>query len=146
MRTEIVHRNEHLIEEYRPFIEGQRAIRIVDEDGSVRGECIWTLACKWRCVFEIKEIGVYEETDRRQGWASLMLREAIQDMRRYIKTVNENHRAWKVFLFCEKRNTGGRAFYESRGFEQEAKLTDFSGPGETALLYTLLIDEESQGS
>ena len=145
MKIEIVHRKQHLPDAYQAYLEGQRAVRIVDEEGNVRGECIWTLAGKWRCVFEIKEIAVYNENDRRQGWASWMLREAVADMKRYVKSVNPSHRAWKVFLFCEGKNDGGRAFYTSQGFVLAAELADFYGPGNTGLLYTMSLDDEGGG-
>jgi len=143
MKIDIVHVRDHIPDEYRDYLDGQRAIRIIDENSEIRGELVWKLASRWKCTFEIKEFGIFQDSDRRRGWGTILLQAAIDDMKRYIKCVDPRYKAWRIYLFCEERNAIARKFYEVRGFQKEAMLKDFYGSDDNAILYSLCLKDHS---
>jgi len=143
MKIGVVHARDHMPNEYRDYLDGQRAIRIMDENGEIRGELVWRLASRWRCTFEIKEFGIFQDSDRRKGWGTTLLQEAIGDMEQYIKCVDKRYRAWRIYLFCEEKNAIARSFYEARGFQMDATLKEFYGPDDDAMLYSLCLADRS---
>ena len=136
MRIEIIHAKAHMPEDYRDYLEGYRAVRLIDEAGTVRGELVWRLASRWNAVVEIKEFGLIRDSDKRQGWGTKLLDTAVRDMREYIDGLGLGYRFWKIYLLCEEKNSEARAFYKARGFSSDANLPDFYGPGEDAILYS----------
>ncbi len=143
MKIDIVHATEHMPDQYRDYLEGYRAIRLIDEAGEIRAELVWRLASRWNALFEIKELGVFSESDRRKGWATQLLDAALQDMRDFLHRVELGYRPWRVYLFCETRNQAGRGFYEARGFDVAAEVKGLYGPGqgEDAIMYTKDLSE-----
>lgn len=139
MKIEIVHARAHMAEEYKDYLEGQRAVRLIDDDGEIRGELVWRLAGRWRCVFEIKELGIFRDSDRRQGLGTLLIQHAMEDMRDFVARFDARYKPWKVFLFCEEKNSSARSFYEATGFLLEANLEDFYGPSVNAIIYSRAI-------
>jgi ribosomal protein S18 acetylase RimI-like enzyme len=141
MRIEIIPAPDHMPEHYRDYLEGYRAVRLMDDENQVRGELVWRLACRSKAIFEIKEFGFFRAEDRRHGWGTKLLETAFHDMRAFVEPFG--YSSWRVYLFCEEKNLVGRAFYEARGFHVEALLKDFYGVGEHGLLYTQLLAERA---
>jgi hypothetical protein len=52
VEIDIVHMQNHLPEGNRDYIDGYRAVRLVDTDGQICGELIWRLAGRWDFMFE----------------------------------------------------------------------------------------------
>jgi hypothetical protein len=67
MGTRIVHAAEHMPDQYRDHLDGYRAVQLVDDDGTIRGELVWRLAGRWHVKFEIKEFGLFADADKRRG-------------------------------------------------------------------------------
>ena len=139
MKIDIVPMQDHLPEENRDYIDGYRAVRLVDSDGQICGELTWRLAGRWHVKFEVKEMGINRPRDRRQGWGTKLMQAGIEDMVAFARAYDRRYSPWLVYLFCEAKNTGARAFYKSCGFKEAALLPDFDGPGETAVLCTRVL-------
>jgi len=142
MKTDIVHAQDHMSDRYRDYLDGYRAIRLIDDEGVIRGELVWRLASRWRATVEIKEFGLFNPEDKRKGWGTKLLETAIKDMSDYIEQLNLGYRFWRIYLFCEARNKEGQAFYQARGFQSEAVLKDFYGPGDgdDAIIYSKIME------
>ena len=142
MRVDIVLARDHRPEHYHDFLNGYRAIRLVDDEGAICGELVWRLASRWRATVEIKEFGISRPEDRRKGWGSRLLEAAIEDMSDYIGQLNLGYRFWRIYLFCEARNKEAHAFYEARGFQREAVPKDFYGEedGDDAIIYSRTME------
>lgn len=134
VHIEVVHAQNHMPNDYRDYLEGYRAARLLSEDGAILGELVWRVASGHN--IEITEMGIFEGDNRRKGWGTRLLEAAFEDMRQYFSHVE--HALWKVFLFCEERNREGRAFYEARGFRLEAVLMDFYSDG-NAVMYAQIL-------
>ena len=145
MRIEVVHATQHMADHYRPFLDGFRAVRLVDDAGSLRGELVWRLATGH--TVEITEMGIFDGSDRRRGHGSALLAAALLDMESYLDSMGQKLRL--VYLFCEARNDEARAFYEARGFQFQATLPSFYDDGD-ATIYAMvrngncLMDGNSQ--
>ena len=134
MRLDTVPARAHRPDEYRDVFEGYRAIRMIDESGKLRGELVWRLATGQ--TVEITEIGIFDESDRRQGWGTRLLEAGLADMRAFF--CDKAYSLRRVYLFCESINEAGRAFYEHQGFLEAAVLEAFYDYCD-AILYVLDI-------
>ena len=94
---------------------------MVDDSGRLRGELVWRLATGQ--TVEITEMGVFDESDRRQGWGSRLLEAGLADMRAFFS--DKPYPLRRVYLFCDSINEAGRAFYERHGFLVAAVLEAF---------------------
>ncbi|MFC1525901.1 GNAT family N-acetyltransferase [Candidatus Latescibacterota bacterium] len=141
MRIDTVHMRDHLPDGNQDYINGYRALRLVDDEGELRGELVWRLAGRWNMRFEVKEMGIYRPADRRKGWGTKLMQAGIEDMIAFTDSLDRGHSPWLAYLFCEEENTGARAFYRSCGFTEGALLPDFDGPGDAAVLCTRVIRE-----
>lgn len=130
MKLDIVHAREHKPEAYRDYLEGYRAVRLLDEDETILGECVWRVTSGHNV--EITEMAVYEESNRRKGFGRRLMNAAFEDMRQYFASINRS--MWNVYLFCEERNSGARAFYEAQQFRLETILRSFYTDG-NAIMY-----------
>ena len=129
VKTEVVHATQHMTEHYRPFLDGFRAVQLIDDAGSLRGELVWRLATGH--TVEITEMGIFEGSDRRRGHGSALLTAALQDMESYFDSMGRKLRL--IYLFCEARNEEARAFYEVRGFQLQATLHSFYDDGDATI-------------
>ena len=134
MYIDIVQAQNHMPDHYSDYLQGYRAVRLLEEDGTILGELVWRVVSGHN--IEITEFGVFEEENRRKGWGTRLLEAAFEDMRQYF--VKIDHPLWKVYLFCEERNEEGRGFYESRGFRLEVVLKDFWEDG-NAVMYSQFL-------
>ncbi len=139
MKIDIVHMREHEPADNADYIEGQRAVRLLDAENSIRGELVWRLASRWSATAEIKEMAIYNTMDRRKGLGTMLWEAGLADMKSYITGLNLGYRLWRVYLLCEERNQEGRGFYDASGFLVDAILKDFYGPDESAVLYSRVI-------
>ncbi len=130
----VIHACDHQPDHYRDYIDGQRALQLMDSQGRERGELVWRLATGH--TVEITELGIYDPQDRRQGWGSKLLEAAMEDMRSFLGQREETLR--RVYLFCEAKNVEARAFYEKQGFRLGALLENFYVDGDAAL-YILFV-------
>ena len=130
----IVAAHEHMPEHYQPYYQGHRALQLLDQSDNIRGELVWRLATGNSA--EITEFGLYNVSDRRKGWGSRLLQEAISDITLYFQQYNFHLR--RIYLFCEERNEIARKFYELHGFCLSATLTDFYIDND-ALLYIKIL-------
>lgn len=142
MRLDIVHAREHRPDEYADTWSGYRALRLIDETGTHRGELVWRLA-HGQSV-EITELGIYDVQDRRQGLGTRLLDAAIADVRAFF--VGKPYRLRRVYLFCDSTNDAGRRFYEARGFRQEAVLAEFYHYCDAVLYVRDMTDEQTGGA
>ena len=134
MYIDIVPAQNHMSDHYSDYLHGYRAVRLLEEDGTILGELVWRLASGHN--IEITEFGIFEEANKRKGWGTQLLEAAFEDMRQYFLKIN--HPLWKVYLFCEEDNEEGRGFYESRGFRLEVVLNDFYPDG-NAVMYSQVL-------
>ena len=130
MKIEVRHATEHRKVHYRNTLEGQRAVRLLDDEGEVRGELIWRLGTE--NYPEITEFGLFRPEDRRHGLGTRLMEAGWADMRAFLR--ERGIAARKVYLFCEAGNGPARGFYESLGFSLEAVLKGFYRGGDAALL------------
>jgi len=121
MRTTIVSADRHRLEEYADVFRGYKAVQLLDDTGTMRGELVWRLATG--DAVEITEMGIFDQADRRQGWASMLLEAGIESMREFFTETGRRLR--RIYLFCDSINEAGRAFYEARGFALATILKDF---------------------
>jgi ribosomal protein S18 acetylase RimI-like enzyme len=119
---------------YGDYLQGYRAVRLLEKDDTILGELVWRVASGHN--IEITEFGIFEEKNKRKGWGTRLLEVAFEDMRQYFAKIN--HPLWKVYLFCEERNEEGRGFYESRGFRLETLLKDFWADS-NAVMYSQIL-------
>lgn len=133
---EIVHAREHRPKQYQDYIDGQRALKIVDKNGRERAELVWRLATGH--TVEITEFGIYNPNDRRHGLGAKLLKAALEEMRSFLEKQGKALRC--VYLFCEETNKIARTFYEKQGFTLGAVLKNFYHDGDAAL-YVLLLEE-----
>ena len=136
-RIDIVHARDHQPDHYRDYIEGQRALQLLDAEGRERAELVWRVATGH--TVEITEFGIHDPQDRRKGWGTKLLKTAIEDMRGFF--LKRGYRLRRVYLFCEARNGDARDFYEAQGFRLEGlmKTFYFDGDGDAAL-YVLSME------
>lgn len=134
MYIDIVPAQNHMPDHYSNYLQGYRAVRLLEKDGTILGELVWRLASGHN--IEITEFGIFEEENKQKGWGTQLLEAAFEDMRQY--SVKINCRLWKVYLFCEESNEAGRGFYESRGFRLETVLNDFYPDG-NAVMYSQIL-------
>jgi ribosomal protein S18 acetylase RimI-like enzyme len=135
MTLNIVHARNHMPDHYGRDIEGQRAIRFMDNSGKIRAELVWRYATGPNV--EITEFGIFDEKDRRLGLGTRLLNEGIRDMKDFSE--KWGHTIRRVFLFCERGNAPARAFYEARGFTLDAQLEDYYEEEGGAVLYSRAI-------
>jgi ribosomal protein S18 acetylase RimI-like enzyme len=121
LRWDVVPARAHRPDEYREFFEGYRAIRIIDESGRLRGELVWRLATGQ--TVEITELGIFDDSDRRQGWGTRLLEAGLAEMRAFFS--DKPYSLRRVYLFCESINEAGRTFYAHQGFVETAVLEAF---------------------
>ncbi len=131
MKIDIVYATEHMSEHYRDFYDGYRALRLVDDTGELRGELVWRVASGHNV--EITEFGIFQGEDHRKGDGTQLLDAAIEDMRAYLEKIKQPR--WRIHLFCEADNDGGRAFYEARGFQMGAEVPQFYTDGDAAMYW-----------
>ena len=134
MYIDTVQAQNHMPDHYSDYLQGYRAIRLLEEDGTILGELVWRVASGHN--IEITEFGIFEAENRRKGWGTQLLEAAFEDMRQYFVKINRP--LWKVYLFCEEKNEEGRSFYESRGFRLEAVLKNFWEDGNAAMYSRVL--------
>ncbi|MHA2141155.1 MAG: N-acetyltransferase family protein [Candidatus Thorarchaeota archaeon] len=72
-------------------------------------------------VVELIGLGVNPEC-RRQGVAKELVQTLIHDVAKHYS--NNDHILRVIYLFMEKGNEGGRAFYKSLGFKEVADVPD----------------------
>ncbi|MHC4597646.1 MAG: GNAT family N-acetyltransferase [Planctomycetota bacterium] len=130
MKIEVLHASEHRKAHYRNALEGHRAVRLLDDEGEVRGELVWRLGTE--DYPEITEFGLFRREDRRQGWGTGLMEAGWADMRGFLAERGIMPR--KVYLFCEAGNQPARGFYKRLGFSLEAILEGFYRGGDAALL------------
>jgi ribosomal protein S18 acetylase RimI-like enzyme len=130
----IVPAQNHMPDHYSDYLQGYRAVRLLEEDGTILGELVWRVASGHN--IEIMEFGIFEEDNRWQGWGTRLLEAVFEDIRQYFLKIN--HRLWKVYLFCEEANESGRGFYESQGFQLETVLKRFYPDGD-AVMYSKVL-------
>ena len=135
LRIEIVHATEHMPDHYRRYIDGWRAVRLIDPEGDIKGELVWRYASGNNV--EITEFGIAKETDRRHGLGTRLLEAGLQDMNAFAKKIQRPIRL--VYLFCETQNDSARAFYEAKVFRLCAELTDFYEEPGGGVMYALRI-------
>lgn len=138
MRLDTVPAHAHRPEEYRDVFEGHRAIRLIDGSGRQRGELVWRLATGQ--TVEITEIGVFDASDRRQGWGTRLLEAGLADMQAFF--CDKAYGLRRVYLFCESINEAGRAFYAHQGFLEAAVLEGFYETCD-AILYVLDVAQSA---
>ena len=131
MRIEIIHARDHMPDHYRVYLDGYRAVRLLDGSGEVHGELVWRLATGH--TIEITEIGLFREEDRGKGWGTKLLAAAMDDMRSYLSRIGSP--MTRIYLFCEAQNKEAKSFYEARGFSAEAVLLSFYGDDD-AVVYS----------
>ena len=112
---------EHLPEQYANWYDGYRALQVVDNEGTLRGELVWRLATGQ--TVEITEFGIIRSEDRRQGLGTRLLESGLASMRRFCDA--RGIRLRRVYAFCDSINEPGRAFYEARGFRLQTILKGF---------------------
>ena len=84
MRVRVVDsRNHHGRREFRPYVDGQRAVLLEGDDGGHQGELVWRLANIGQGIAEITGFGIDDAAERRRGWGSRMLGNATEDMCRF---------------------------------------------------------------
>ena len=137
LQIDVVHAREHMPDHYRRYLDGWRAVRLVNSQGDIRGELVWHYASGSNV--EITEFGVLNESERRLGLGSRLLEAGLQDMNDFARKINRPIRL--VYLFCEAQNDAARAFYETRGFRLCAELPDFYPEPGGAVLYALKMKE-----
>ncbi len=137
MHTRIVSVSEHRPDHYADFINGYRAVQLLDDDENMRGELVWRLAAGH--TVEITELNIFEPGDRDRGLGSMLLENAIADMREYFSTIKKSLR--RSHLCTDNRNERARAFYGARGFRLEKKLDGFFW-WDDAVLYVKTVDNE----
>jgi ribosomal protein S18 acetylase RimI-like enzyme len=131
---------EHLPEQYANWYEGYRALQVVDNEGTLRGELVWRLATGQ--TVEITEFGIIRPEDRRQGLGTRLLEAGLVSMRRF--SAARDIRFRRVYAFCDSINESGRAFYEARGFRLQSILKGFYHYCDAAL-YVLDVDAGAGG-
>ena len=134
MYIDIVHAQNHMPDHYNDYLQGYRAVRLLEKDETILGELVWRVASGHN--IEITEFGIFEEDNRRQGWGTRLLEAAFEDMREYFMKIS--HPLGKVYLFCEETNQEARRFYEAKGFRLEVILKDFWADG-NAVMYSQVL-------
>ena len=134
MYIDIVPAQNHIPDHYSDYLQGYRAVRLLEENGTILGECVWRVVSGYN--IEITEFGIFEEENKRKGWGTQLLEAAFEDMRQYFEKIN--HPLWKVYLFCEERNQEARRFYEAKEFRLETLLKDFYPDGD-AIMYSKIL-------
>lgn len=134
MYIDIVQAQNHIPDHYSDYLQGYRAVRLLEEKGTILGECVWRVGSGHN--IEITEFGIFGEKNRRKGWGTLLLEAAFEDMRQYF--VKINRRLWKVYLFCEDTNQEARRFYEAKEFRLETLLKNFYSDG-NAIMYSKIL-------
>ena len=134
MYIDIVPAQNHMPDHYSDYLQGYRAVRLLEEDGTILGELVWRVVSGHN--IEITEFGIFEEDNRRQGWGTRLLEAAFEDMREYFMKIS--HPLWKVYLFCEETNQEARRFYEAKGFRLEVILKDFWADS-NAVMYSQVL-------
>ncbi|MFW9966115.1 MAG: GNAT family N-acetyltransferase [Candidatus Thorarchaeota archaeon] len=84
-------------------------------------------------VVELIGLGVNPEY-RRQGIAKELVQTLIHDAS--VHYSSHNHKLRVIYLFMEKENEGGRAFYRSIGFKEVADVPNLY-PHDDAAIWTL---------
>ena len=116
MRISVKHSRDHRGRKaFRPYVNGQHAILLADDNGDFRGELVWRLANVGQGIAEITGFGIEEEENRRKGYGSLLLQRAIEDITNFMKTEGIEPRL--VYLFRNHKSGVARSFYIARGFE-----------------------------
>ncbi len=110
-----------------------RTILCLDE-GNVIGTVSWDIRGGLDDgVIELIGLGVNPEY-RRQGIAKKLVQTLIHDAS--VHYSSRNHKLRVIYLFMEKENEGGRAFYRSIGFKEMADVPDLY-PHDDAAIWTL---------
>ena len=130
LQIEIIHARDHMPDHYAPYLDGYRAVRLIDEAGTIRGELVWCLATGH--TIEITEMGLFQGEDRGRGLGTQLLTAAIEDMRSFLHKIGSE--MTRIYLYCEAKNKEARGFYEARGFNCEAVLQHFYDDGD-AMFY-----------
>jgi RimJ/RimL family protein N-acetyltransferase len=138
LRFAIVPANSHRLDEYHDTLEGYKAVQLIDDFGEMVGELVWRLATGQNV--EITEMGIFNESNRRQGWGSEILKAGLESIREFF--AGKPYRLRRIYLFCDSINRPARAFYERHGFKMETILHGFYHYCD-AVLYVL--DVESTG-
>jgi len=111
---------------------------MIDESGRLRGELVWRLATGE--TVEITELGVFDESDRRQGWGTRLLEAGLADMAAFF--CDKPYPLRRAYLFCESINEAGRAFYEHHGFVETAVVEGLYDSCD-AVLYVLDVTKRA---
>jgi ribosomal protein S18 acetylase RimI-like enzyme len=106
------------------------------EGGTVIGTVSWDIRGGLDDgVVELIGLGVNPEY-RRQGVAKELVQTLIHDVSKHYSSNNHNLRV--IYLFMEKGNEEGRAFYKSIGFKEVADVPDLY-PHDDAAIWTLRL-------
>ena len=135
LEVDVVHATEHMPDHYRRYIDGWRAVRLIDAEGEIRGELVWRYATG--NSVEITEFGIFNEDERRHGLGTRLLEAALRDMQGFAQQIQRPIRL--VYLFTETRLGAARAFYEARGFHLCAELPDFYEEPGGCVMYALKL-------
>ena len=138
MHLDTVPAQTHRLDEYADVFNGYRAIRMIDDSGTLRGELVWRLATGH--TVEITELAVFDQSDRRQGWGTKLLYAGLDDMKSFFH--DKPYSLKRVYLFCESTNKTGRALYEHQGFMEMAVLESFYDYCD-AVLYVLDLTKKA---
>ncbi|MFX1441393.1 MAG: GNAT family N-acetyltransferase [Promethearchaeota archaeon] len=84
-------------------------------------------------VVELIGLGVNPDY-RRKGVARELVQTLIHDVSKHYS--EQGHKLRVIYLFMEKSNEGGRAFYESVGFKEVADVPDLY-PHDDAAIWTM---------
>ena len=133
MRIRSVHsRDHHGRPEFRPYVDGQHAILLEDEDGTFQGELVWRLANLGQGMAEITGFGIQQPERRRKGWGRQMLEIALHDIRAWMTDHGIHPRM--VYLFANADSEGAMAFYRAQGFRQLGSVPGLYSRGLASLM------------
>ncbi|MDE0556343.1 MAG: hypothetical protein OXI24_19185 [Candidatus Poribacteria bacterium] len=65
MYINIVPAQNHISDHYSDYLQGYRAVRLLAENGTILGECVWRVVSGHN--IEITELGIFEEDNKRKG-------------------------------------------------------------------------------
>ncbi|MEM9914838.1 MAG: HAD-IA family hydrolase [Planctomycetota bacterium] len=139
LRCDDVHIRDHEPHEYGPYVEGFRAVRLLDQAGEIRAELVWRVGVGYHA--EITDIGVIQPLDRRRGLGTRLLAAGLEGIKKYYRD-QLNRPLRRVYLFCDETNPAGRAFYEALGFKRKANVPDLETYCDL-LIYVLDCDKDA---
>ena len=133
LRVRVVHsRDHHGRKEFRPYVDGQHAVLLEGDDGSLQGELVWRLANIGHGIAEISGFGIADPAMRRKGWGTRLLEKALQDIREFMARHGIVPRL--VYLFSNEESEAASAFYQARGFRKLSGVPGLYATGTACIL------------